>query len=362
MLGILRTKLKNLIRNPGEFILMTLLSIIFALIFGGNDLDQIKVPTYIEHPEKGHHVVAKLEEENVFTPEIVTDREQLIHEIRSGRSEFGIIVEKDEFEVIVGIDSHNVFLLEQSVRNIYTEIEQYNVLAAATNIENVEETLKNERIFEVESTLFQGDDTFIYERNLHSIFGFTLFFVIFTIAYSVFQVLVEKNSGIWDRLIISPVKKWEMYVANFLYSFFVGYLQVMIVFYVFKFIVKIDFQGSFLLVLFVMIPYVLAIVALAIFMVSVVKTVQQFNALVPIVSVSFSMIGGAYWPLEIVTSQFMITLSKFVPVTYGMELLNGMTVYNYTLEETLFPIGILLLMTVLLTGIGIHLMEKRYVS
>jgi len=93
-----------------------------------------------------------------------------------------------------------------------------------------------------------------------------------------------------------------------------------------------------------------------------VKTVQQCNAVIPIVSVGFAMLGGAVWPLEIVESQFMLNLSKLVPITYGMEALNGITINGYTIEETLFPVSILLLMTVAMTGIGIHLIEKRYVS
>ena len=35
--------------------------------------------------------------------------------------------------------------------------------------------------------------------------------------------------------------------------------------------------------------------------------------------------------------------------------------YGYPLEELLFPISILILMGVVMTGIGIHLMERRHV-
>lgn len=106
---------------------------------------------------------------------------------------------------------------------------------------------------------------------------------------------------------------------------------------------------------------IFAIVALSILITGVVKTVQQFNAILPIVAVSMAMIGGAYWPLEIVQSEIMLALAKVVPITYGMEVLNGAAVYGYTIDELIFPISILVLMGVLMTGIGIHLMEKRHV-
>ena len=44
-----------------------------------------------------------------------------------------------------------------------------------------------------------------------------------------------------------------------------------------------------------------------------------------------------------------------------MEVLNGVAVYGYPFEELLFPISILILMGVVMTGIGIDLMEKRHV-
>ena len=152
-----------------------------------------------------------------------------------------------------------------------------------------------------------------------------------------------------------------MYVANFIYSFVAGYIQVFIIFLIFRYGVGVDFNGNFVEVCFLIIPYVFSIVALSILITAIVKNVQQFNAVLPIISVSSAMIGGAYWPLEIVESKFLLALSKINPLTYGMEVLNGVVVYGYPLEELLFPISILILMGVVMTGIGIHLMERRHV-
>lgn len=57
-------------------------------------------------------------------------------------------------------------------------------------------------------------------------------------------------------------------------------------------------------------------------------TGEAANGLIPIVATSSAMIGGAYWPLEIVTNPFLIALSKVVPMTYGMEALKGVAYYG----------------------------------
>lgn len=365
MTGIFLTKIKWLRRNPWTFLLMTVLSIGFAVIVGGfNSFDKIKVPAYVEEERlQDMDVVQLIEEQGMFVFEWMS-YEEMEKKIISGKSEFGLHLYANDFQIIVGIDSPNVNLLEQSVTNAYMKDQQMEQLAGtiSESKQKILHQIMEKPIFQTESTSFHGDDTFVFDGSLHTLFGFTLFFVVYTIAYSVYQILMEKRSGVWDRMIVSPIRRWEMYVANFLYSFLIGYIQVITVFLIFRFIVKVDFHGTFLQALLVMIPYVLAIVALSILITGAVHTIQQYNAVIPIITVSMAMIGGAFWPLEIVESKFMLLLSKIVPITYGMEALNGVTLYGYSFEQTLFPISILLLMSVIMTGVGIHLMEKRFIS
>src|SRR5690625_3864934 len=252
---------------------------------------------------------------------------------------------------------HQMFVYWSKRYEPLIKIEQWNNIEEAAR-----KGIEEKRVFHIKTASFSTDDEHIYDGRLHSLFGFTLFFVIYTIAYSVFQILVEKRSGVWDRMILSPVRKWEMYAGNFLYSFLVGYFQVFIIFCIFRYIMTVDFNGTFLQTLLILIPYVLAIVALSTFLIVIVISILQFNTITTIILISMAMIGGAYWPLEIVESKFMLTLSKIVPITYGMDALQSVTIYGQSMEEVLYPISILLLMSVVLTGLGIHLMEKRFVS
>lgn len=272
--------------------------------------------------------------------------------------------------MIVGVDTPNVQLIEQTIAEIYLDkLEEENILTLAegSTPEEQEELLaafqeaEENPVFDIENESLHTTDEFIFDQSLHSIFGFTLFFVIYTIAYNVVPILMEKQGGIWDRMILSPLKKWEMYTANLLYSFFEGYLQICVIFLVFRYIVGYDFNGELPGIMLIMFAYTFTIVALAIFITAVVKNMQQFNAVLPIMSVSMAMIGGAFWPIEIVQSDILLSLSKLNPLTYGMEALNGLVIYNQPWEEVLMPISILVLMGVLFIGIGIHLMERRHI-
>jgi ABC-2 type transport system permease protein len=94
-------------------------------------------------------------------------------------------------------------------------------------------------------------------------------------------------------------------------------------------------------------------------MAGLVKTPQQMSVLIPIVATSSAMIGGAYWPLEIVANPFLIALSKIVPMTYGMEALKGVAYYGYGWSELLSPLAIMCLFGVVCMGIGVNLIERR---
>lgn len=361
MKGIFIAKWQGLRRNPWTMIVMIGMSIVFALIVGWGNVTKITVPTFA-NTELDSVFLGELEKNKTFTFEWMSE-EELTEQLRKGKREFGVVLGDDDFQVIVGIDSPNVRLIYETIRQLYVKHAQLNVIVGESgDAEWIAKKIEEQPLFLVETTTFQGENAFIYDSDLRPMFGYSLFFVIMTISYSVFQILLERKNGVWDRMILSPVRKWEMYSANLLYSFLVGYVQILLVFLVFRYVVKVDFHGSFLTALIALIPYVLAIVSLAIFITGIVGSVQQFNATIPIVSVSMAMIGGAFWPLEVVESNFMLTMSRFIPLTYGLEVLSGVTTYGHSLAEMSYPISILLLMSVLFAGLGIHFMEKRYVS
>ena len=51
------------------------------------------------------------------------------------------------------------------------------------------------------------------DRPLQSLFGLSLFFVIYTIAFNVVHILEEKQARIWERMTLSSIKRWEMYAG-----------------------------------------------------------------------------------------------------------------------------------------------------
>lgn len=366
MMSILAAKIRLFIRKPWMFVITSIICIFIAFIIGTANQDKIKVPVYSSlSKHETNELLHSLQHSDLFAFQLM-NQEKVRTLVSEGKVEAGVKLKKDDFDLIVSSQTANTSLIRQYVQKVYREKKQTEKIAEHSNapLEEVAKVVNNATanpVFTLEKKSFRGKKAIIIDSQLQPIFGFSLFFVIYTIAFNVFQILKEKREGIWDRMILSPLKKWEMYIGNLIYSFVVGYIQVALIFTVFHFGMDIDFHGRFAEMLLLLVPYVFAIVALSIFIVGIVKNEQQFNAIIPLISVSMAMIGGAYWPLEIVSSKVLLTLSKFVPVTYGMEMLKGAAIYGNSLNDLLYPISILFFMGVVLMGIGINLVERRNV-
>ena len=76
-------------------------------------------------------------------------------------------------------------------------------------------------------------------------------------------------------------------------------------------------------------------------------------------AVAFAMIGGAYWPLEIVESEVMLVLKWISPVFYAMEALKRVTIYEETLSSVWTYLSMMVGLAVIMLVVGITLLEKR---
>lgn len=368
MISVLRAKFQLFLRKPLLMIGMTVMSIIFASMLGSTDYKNIHVPVYtdVSHIEETA-LWEKLNQSEAFKF-IKVSEEEAKKMVSDGDVETSIKLEEDSYSLIVVTETPNIHLIDSYLQTVYADIlivdQLEKTVAHAPNVDKLAllDELKereNHPFFNVEIASFRGDEAVIIDNQLQTIFGFALFFVIYTISYNVHHILNEKNLGVWDRMILSPLKKWEMYAGNLLYSFLLGYLQVAIIFFIFQYGIQANFYGGFAKTLLILVPYVFSIVALAMFLVGVVKNIQQFNAVISLVAVSMSMIGGAYWPLEIVSSDFLLILSDFVPIKHAMAALKGATIYGDSLRELMLPMSIMTLMGVVLMGVGINIMERR---
>ncbi|GKU81738.1 ABC transporter permease [Niallia sp. NCCP-28] len=364
MKAILWGKYKQTIRKPGAFIIITLICVVFSFLLGKSSFSKIEVPVFNEGSSSGlQSILQELNKSDSYSFKAYSLKE-MKKKVEEGKSAAGLKLGEDSYTLIRVADTADVMLINRYVEKYYQNKQQKQLLLASAEKQDAEKIIdENEKkpILTISQDSVISQKKSSYNQSLQALFGFTLFFSIYTVAYTVVEILRDKQNGLWDRFILSSTSKTQLYLGHLLFSFIIGYIQMIIIFSIFNYGVGVDFNGKFYWIFILIVPYLYAIVSLAILLTGLVKTASQFNSIIPLISVSFAMLGGAYWPLEIVTSKFLLLLSKFIPITYGMDLLKTAIIQETSWSELMLPAAVLLLMGTLMLGVGIRLMEKRHV-
>ncbi|WOD62583.1 ABC transporter permease [Niallia taxi] len=362
MNGILWGKFRRFLRKPGAFLITTIICAVFAFLLGSSSFTKVEIPVFAKNTSNAEAIVQELNKSDSFQFKLIAEK-AVLQQIEDGKSDLGADLADDSYTVYRAADTETTLAvnryLEKYYQNRFKKQQIINNAQDKKEAETKVEAIEKEPLLPI--TFAKSQQQSSYDQSLQALFGFTLFFSIYTVANTVVEILRDKQNGIWDRFILSSTSKTQLYLGHLFFSFFLGYMQIMLIFLIFRFGTGVDFHGNFAVVFGVVIPYLYAIVALTILLTGLVKTVSQFNAFIPLVAVSFAMLGGAYWPMEIVKSDFLLLLAKFVPVTYGMELLKRGIIEGAAPMELLFPVGILMLMGTVMLGVGIRLIERRHV-
>ncbi len=371
--------------------MMFILPIIFSYVFlySGTDNSKIKIPV----ADQDETVLTKQFIYEMNQSEsykmVIMENNEVLRLVEEGSVQLGIILpkgfanqvangEETTIQLVTIKDTSDIISFQSVLASTFQKmIGKYQITNTALlafqqigediNMSSLEQRfsqLLNEKWehampMEVVSTILDEKTSFEYDPRLQTPFGFMLFFSMYTVIYSIGEMLNDRKYGIWDRLIHSPLSKLQIYMGNFVYSFMVSFIQIALIILTGRFLLGFNFGDNIWIVFSIIALYIFAIMALGMLLVSFVKTTQQLQAIVPIIAVSNAMLGGAYWPIEIVTSKILLTISKFVPITYAMKAVKDAVLYHQGWDALVLPGSTLLFIGIILMGLGMYWIERK---
>ncbi len=341
------------------------MTIVFVMVMGGfNATGQITVPVFFQGDiENKEHWIDELNESTDTFKFVQKDEELALEGVALGEYNYAVRLMKDDYRILMMAENNQMYSLDQvfyqymSSKNLLSEaaiqVEDPKAFVEQVNESLTEPTLTVNRVIEGE------EDSSGYNQQLQTLFGMTLFFSLYTIMFSLGKIALEKQTGTMNRIILSPIKKWQVYLGYMSFSYLLGFVQIVSVILLFKYLFGFEVGDQMQAVLLTVACFVFAIVALSMLVLGLVKNYQQLNAVIPIVSVSMAMIGGAFWPLEIVSNRFILAIAKIDPIAYAMEALQSVTMFGQEISNIYDSLAILVFIGVLCIGVGINLMERR---
>ncbi|MBN2796660.1 MAG: ABC transporter permease [Clostridia bacterium] len=198
-----------------------------------------------------------------------------------------------------------------------------------------------------------------YDAIKHSVIGFSLFFAMFTIVFGISDILVEKEQNTWQRQLISPISKFSMITGNMLGVFVLGFVQVSAMFILSKYLFKVQWEGSMLVLLIVVAAFVFCVASMGMMLSNFVSTMGQLSAISPVILTGTAMLGGCFWPLEIVTSKVLLFLSILTPQRWAIEAIEKLLIHGYNISAITNNIIILFGMGMVYLLLGTLLLNRK---
>ncbi|MCR8842333.1 ABC transporter permease [Paenibacillus sp. SC116] len=352
-------------RSPYMVLIFIVLSIVATFLFGSHTETKLRIDAFSGEGIAAAEAEQWLDRLNEAGPFLFTMRseENVIADVRQGRLEMAVKLLENDFRIISVRESGNANLVQQHMQSIYTEELKIKAAAQHSNdtkqIRDVMKVYLEQPPMSLQSSTPTGNALESYNMGLQLLFGFTLFLVIFTIGFKVNAVTAEKVSGIWNRVILSPVTKTQMYFGHLTYSTLIGIVQITIVFCLFKYVLGYDLGVNAAFLTIISVLYIISTVAMSMLFTGMFKTPEQFRGFFSSVVPMMPVLSGVYMPPGTITSEVMLWISEFFPIKHAMDALIGVSMYQQGWGDIYLSLAKLLLMTVIFFGIGINMVERR---
>ncbi|OCA85706.1 ABC transporter [Bacillus sp. FJAT-27225] len=323
---------KEMFRTPSAWVVMFVMPLLFSLIFGGMASNSDRSKPVVAVAGGGAPLTGQ-------AVKLLTGNDQYKWKQVSEKDAMSLVKEQEAIAAILipdgieerigGTEPLFEIIVQRETRE-YTGLYPYlegtaRTLAstgsmAASISEEAWPVLLNEvagqEAMKIEKEIIQKEGKFSADISLLSI-GFTLMFMMFGISSAASAILEERAGGTWPRLMTTPATRGQV-VAGYVMSYFLmGWIQLSVLMSAISLIYGGKWGNLVWFILYASLV-ILTIVGFGLMIAGIVKTKQQAGAVSAVLIVSTSMLGGLYWPLEIVPD-IMKLIAKFVPQSWMMS-------------------------------------------
>jgi ABC-2 type transport system permease protein len=156
--------------------------------------------------------------------------------------------------------------------------------------------------------------------------GYALMFALFSVAAGAGTILDEKEAGTWKRLLIAPISRWALLGGKLGAQFVRTVTQIGILFAAGKLFFHIDL-GSVPAIILLILATAFATTAFGMLLVSVVKTRDQLQPVSTLTVLTFSALGGSWFPLFLMPA-WVQQVSKVTLNSWAMTGFNDLMIFG----------------------------------
>ena len=325
---IFRNNMKRLLRDKYNLVVMVILPVIFMALYmyAGNGSTPVRIGIIDNDDTFLTKALINGLEKNCLVLFLSEDeiKERLLNE----DIEYAVKIDRGFTESIMsgGEARIKAYGIKDYNRLIPAKIYINNFINSARKIAMVsmgeEEKFKKgldyymEGIFQIQyKDISHG---FSKDYYIYSGLGVMLMFMMYLGINAAALIGEDKKLKTYERILMSPLTLKEYALGNILSFFAIIWIQILMLFGIMKFLFRMDFGPSTASLLVFTFVYSAVSVSLGMAVVNLSKNLRQVYALMHLIVIPTSMLGGCFWPKEIMPDMLQ-RISQFVPVTWAVK-------------------------------------------
>lgn len=379
LMAIIWLRIRLIFKSKIAVIMMFVLPLVFSTIFAGMGLNNKKENN---NPNVGLVVeecyecdaVSQYVRRHVNYNWIELDLESAKDAVSEGSVIAAIIIPSDifmrlknsdpVFDVIVNNKAEEYIPLSQYIDGVANQIHMFKTTLKITDqtylIKDAIDYVNSVPPVQFENEYYQGNiadtDKQITSSTTMTI-GFAVMFMMFAIANNASAIHTERKQYSWQRLLLTGTSPIAITIGTMLAYFIVGWLQFGVVILFMKFVYGVYWGNITYLILFSSIM-IITVVSFSMLIMTLFNSKEKSDTMSAIIIVSTCMLGGVYWPIELVP-QVMKIIGGVMPQFWMMKGLEYGLLNQTSIDVVWKPISILLGVTSVFTFIVIKTMNKE---
>jgi ABC-2 type transport system permease protein len=191
----------------------------------------------------------------------------------------------------------------------------------------------------------------LYPREgLGVVTGLTLMFLMSLVTSSVSLIMDDRKGRTMMRMFSAPVRSYEIAIGNFLGSFMVGLIQIVVVLALGRWVLHYDYEVPIYLYFLVLAAFMLVSMGIASTVAGLIRNPNNAGMLNSLIITPTCMLGGCFWPLSIMPD-YMQKAANFVPQKWAIQAID-IAATGGGWNELWLPFAILGLMAAVFLAIG----------
>jgi ABC-2 type transport system permease protein len=246
-------------------------------------------------------------------------------------------------------DPRNASSYQQGLSMLGTKLQNATVAALST-------IKKNDFTMNVDSSVIYGDGFTMLDLFAPYLLGIIAFAFIFIFTGVTF--LRERSFGTFERLLVSPITRFEIILGYVLGFSVFAIIQSMIILLFAIFVLNVKIIGNVYDVVALQLLVTLMSVNLGIFCSSFAKNEFQAVQFIPLLILPQIFLDGMFWPISTLPNYLQV-FSYLMPLTYTNDALQNIMVRGMGLGDVWVDIVVLLAFAVVMVALSALSLNKR---